>query len=281
MVLSSLGALDKKKVTHAGALMFAKDIVRHVPQAMITCALFQGKDKVKILDRKEFAGDVYSNYQNALVYLKSKLNTEFIIKGGGPRTEVLELPEEALRETILNAVAHRNYFLTGGIHIYIFADRVEFVSPGGLVKGMSKKDLGKKSLSRNQLLFGLMQRMDLVEEIGSGILRIKQAMKEYKLPAPKIIVEDHWFTVVYKRPELQKDAFQGRSEFESSEKGSEKSSDKIIEMIELNPKITAQEMADQIGISRRAIEKQLSNFKKEGVLKRMGGRKEGFWKIVP
>ena len=90
----------------------------------------------------------------------------------------MELPEVALREAILNAIVHRNYFISGAnIQIYIFSDRVEIVNPGGLVKGLTLKDLGKKSLSRNNLLFGLMQRMNLVEKIGSGILRIKNSLK--------------------------------------------------------------------------------------------------------
>jgi ATP-dependent DNA helicase RecG len=108
-ILKNMGLLKDGYLKNAGVLLFCKKITAFLLNATITCVLFQGRDKYKILDRKEFEGDLYSNYQDAFTYLQSKLNTEYIIKGG-PREEKLELPESALREAILNAIAHRNYF---------------------------------------------------------------------------------------------------------------------------------------------------------------------------
>jgi ATP-dependent DNA helicase RecG len=210
-ILKNLELVKDSNIRNAGVLFFCEKVTRFFLNATITCVLFQGKDKYKILDRKEFESDIFSNYLDALNYLRSKLNTEYIIKGG-PREEKLELPEEALREAILNAIAHRNYFLNSNIQIYIFSDRVEITNPGGLPAGMSYSDLGKKSMPRNFLLFGLMQRMNLVEKIGSGILRIKNAIEEYKLEEPLIEVNENWFTIIFKRPELQKESFEGRKD---------------------------------------------------------------------
>jgi len=70
------------------------------------------------------------------------------------------LPEDALREAIVNAIAHRDYRSTANIQIYIFQDRVKIVNPGGLAGGIKLKDLGKKSIPRNSLLFGIMHRME-------------------------------------------------------------------------------------------------------------------------
>lgn len=178
-ILENLYLLKDGCLKNAGVLLFSNKITKFFLQATMTCVLYQGTTKYKILDKKEFDEDLYSNFKNAIVYLQSKLNTEFIIKGG-PREERLELPEEALREALLNAIAHRDYFVSGAnILVETYSDRVEITNPGGLVSGMAKKDLGKKSLSRNNLLFGLMQRMELVEKVGSGIVRMKNAMKEY------------------------------------------------------------------------------------------------------
>ncbi|HID26647.1 MAG TPA: hypothetical protein EYP22_02220 [Methanosarcinales archaeon] len=58
-------------------------------------------------------------------------------------------------------------------------------------------DLGKRSLSRNNLLFGLMQRMVLVEKVGSGIVRMKNAMKEYGLDGPHFDINNNWFTIIF------------------------------------------------------------------------------------
>lgn len=293
-LLDNLELLEGKYLRNAGVMLFCKKITKHIRNATVSCIVFQGTTKYKIIDSKEFAGNLYANYEDVINYLKSKLNTEYIIKGG-PREEVLELPEDALREALLNAMGHRNYFLTGNIQVYIFSDRVEFVSPGGLVSGMKMSDLGKKSMPRNVLLFGLLQRMDLVEKAGSGILRIKQSIKDYRLPASKIEVDENWFTVTFIRPDLQKQSYEERKGLdvrwvevggspESSPKGAPKSSPKteeeIIRLIQGNNRITTQIMADTLGLTKRAILKQIDKLKKRGILKRVGPAKGGYWKIL-
>lgn len=214
--------------------------------------------------------------------MQSKLNTEYIIKGG-PRQEVLEIPEDALREAILNAIVHRDYFVRGAnIQINIFSDRVEIISPGGLVKGITLKDLGSKSLSRNNLLFGLMQRMDLIEKSGTGFLRIKKALKKYKLDKPIIETDKNWFTLIFKRPDLQKMTIRERLEGseKSSEIGSEKSSEKILKLIKENNKISAREIAQSLGITSRAVEKQIASLKITKKLGRIGSAKGGYWEVL-
>ena len=153
-ILKNLEIFDNDKLKNAGVLLFCNKVSKFFLNAVITCVLFLGNDKINILDRKEFEGDLYSNYQSVIDYIKSKLNTEFLIKTAGPREEKLELPEEAIKEALLNSIAHRDYFSNAEIQVYIFKNRLEIVNPGGLVPGIKISDLGKKSLSRNKLLFG-------------------------------------------------------------------------------------------------------------------------------
>src|SRR3989344_242256 len=226
-ILKNLELLEDKKLKNAGVLLFCNNVTRFFLNAQITCALFLGRDKVNILDKKEFYGDLHSNYNQVMEYIKSKLNTEYLIKTVGPREERLELPEEALREALLNAIVHRDYFSNAEIQVYIFKDRLEIVNPGGLVPGIRLSDLGKKSLSRNKLLFGLLSRMSLVEKAGTGILRIRNAMKDYKLEHPKIETDGKWFAIIFKRPDLQKESYEQRFYGEeSSQKSSQKRSQK-------------------------------------------------------
>ena len=293
-ILNNLEILEGRHLKNAGVLLFCKTITKHIRQATIICSVFQGTDKYKIIDSKEFASDLYSNYTEALNYLKSKLNTEYIIKGG-PREEVLELPEEALREALLNAIAHRNYFMTASIQVYIFSDRVEFVNPGGLVSGFKLSDLGKRSMPRNILLFGLMQRMDLVERIGSGILRIHNAMKEYRLPAPVIEADADWFSVTFKRPDLQIQTFEERSRpvdrpidgvkdmvndrVKDRIKLLSVQEKRIIKLITANPKITALELAAALKINERNTRAHLAKLGKKNLLTRAGSDKSGYWQV--
>ena len=110
------------------------------------------------------------------------------------------LPESALREAIVNVIAHRDYRSTANVQVYIFQDRVEIVTPGGLPAGMREEDLGSKSVPRNPLLFGMLYRMKLVEQIGSGIRRIHDACSEYGVAEPVINISPDWLTVTFPRP---------------------------------------------------------------------------------
>jgi ATP-dependent DNA helicase RecG len=83
--------------------------------------------------------------------------------------------------------------------VSIFKDRVEIVNPGGLPAGLTRKDLGKRSLPRNPLLFSILYRMGLVEQIGSGIRRIQNLCQEYKILPAQINCDENWFSLSLKR----------------------------------------------------------------------------------
>jgi ATP-dependent DNA helicase RecG len=186
-------------MTHAGAWLLAHDIQKFNISADVACALFMGTDKVRILDRRGFNGDVYSMIDDVVAWILSKINVEYIIKHV-KREERPELPEEALREAVVNALAHRDYRSTANVQIYIFKDRIEIVSPGGLPAGMTEADLGVKSIPRNPLLFGVLYRMDVVEHIGSGIRRIRNLCREYGVAEPETEVSESWVTTIFTRP---------------------------------------------------------------------------------
>jgi len=99
-----------------------------------------------------FHSDVYSMIDEVVAWILSKINVGYIIEHV-KREKRPELPEEALREVIVNALAHRDYRSTANVQVYIFKDRIEIVSPGGLPAGMTEADLGTKSVPRNPLLF--------------------------------------------------------------------------------------------------------------------------------
>ena len=197
-VLENLHLVKDSAMTHAGAWLLADDITRFTMQAGVTCAVFRGRSKTHILDRKEFKGNLYSIFHEVMGYFQAKLNSALIPNAEG-RDERLELPESALREAIVNAIAHRDYRSTANVQVYIFQDRVEIVTPGGLPAGMREKDLGSKSVPRNPLLFSMLYRMKLVEQIGSGIRRIRDACSEHGVGEPAIEVSPDWLTVTFSR----------------------------------------------------------------------------------
>ena len=187
VALENLHLLEGGIMTHAGAWLLAEDITRYTLTADVTCAVLRGVTNTHIIDLKNFTGDICAIYDDCIAYMQAKLNTALIPHAHG-RDERLELPEDALREAMVNAIAHRDYRSAAKVQVHIFYDRLEIVTPGGLPAGMREEDLGIRSVPRNPLLFGMFHRMGMVEQIGSGIRRIRQECRDYGVEEPVIEV---------------------------------------------------------------------------------------------
>ena len=252
-------------------LFFGKEPESIFDKALIRCIAFQGQDKRFITDDKFFGGNLYRQYIQAMQWLRGKLNVRYDIEGqgGGPRKEIWEIPETVFKEAIINALSHRDYYDKGAlIHIEVFDDRVEISNPGGLVSAIPESEFGKRSHSRNPLIFGLFARMHLVEQVGSGVGRIQNLMKEAALPEA-LFLKEGIFTVILKRPSEK-----------SSEKTSEKTSEKILELLKTNSSLTADEIAVSIGVSVRTVKRNLKQLQTDKKLRREGSDKSGLWIVL-
>ena len=108
---------------------------------------------------------------------------------------------EALREAVINAVVHRDYSEKGAnVMLEIFDNRIEISNPGGLVKGLRPEEVGKKSMLRNALLAGLLNRIRYIEKMGTGIEKMQKLMKKAGLP-PVEFEFTSFFTAIFKRPD--------------------------------------------------------------------------------
>ena len=195
-LLKNLNLLTDGTINNAGMLFFSKNVKYYYPNAIISCFLYADTGRIEIIDSKEFTDDLLSNLDNAYKYLISKLNTAIIIKGELRHRTKLELPKDALREAIINAMIHRDYFFPQNIQINISPDRVEIVNPGKLL--FPKEELGKISAHRNPILVDLVHRLGFIEKAGSGINRMKKLMKEDDL---KIEFEfGTYFSTIFHRP---------------------------------------------------------------------------------
>jgi ATP-dependent DNA helicase RecG len=201
-MLRNLGCVVKvdnqSLFTNTGVLFFAKDPIGFIPQAIIICALYKGIEKVTVLDRKDLTGNIIASIEEAILFLKKYLKLRYEITSIR-RKEILEIPEVAMREAIVNAVCHRDYFEKGAnVMVEIFDDRVEISNPGGLAKGLSLEDFGTRSLTRNPTIASLLHRTNYIERMGTGINRIRLALKEAGLPEPEFKMSG-FFTVIFRR----------------------------------------------------------------------------------
>jgi ATP-dependent DNA helicase RecG len=190
---------DRLCFTNAGALFFRTNdedvLFRH---AGVVCALYKGTDKAYILDVKELNGDIVSNVDDAMVFLKKHLRVSYRIESL-QRENILELPEDTLREAVVNAVCHRDYFEKGArVMVEIYDDRVDVVSPGGACKGITRENFGTVSITRNSILASMFYRIGYIEQMGTGIMRMKNAAREAELAEPEFELAN-FFKVTFKR----------------------------------------------------------------------------------
>ena len=263
---------------NASVLFFGKSPETFFEKAVVRCVAFEGTNKVQIIDDKKWGGALMHQYHQAMQWLKTKLNVRYKIEGSGPREEIWEIPEIALKEAIINALSHRDYYDKGGrIIIELFDDRVEITNPGGLVSAISAEEFGSKSHSRNPLLFGLFERIDMVEQVGSGINRIKDEMKKAGLPKP-VFKTEGLFTIVFYRSLEKKDPI--KDLIKDPIKLLSKNESQIIEILNDKPEITIRELSIILEINERNTRKNIDKLKNKNLIVRIGSRKTGYWKII-
>lgn len=278
LVLSSLRAIDQGVINNAGAMMFSANIGLKIPHAECILAAFKGADRVHIYDRKDMRDDLLTQFNEAIAFLIKHLNVRSEIRGVN-RHDIYELPLDALREAVVNAIIHRDYAFRGtSIYVMVFDDRVEIESPGGLPFGITQQTFGKASIRRNPIIADLFHRMGKVECMGSGIKRMRELMLRAGLKKPVFEVDSFFRAIFYRDSKYSLKGGDLRLVDRLVDRLAE-SQRKILSLISKNPYISKQELSKEIAISTTAIDKNIRTLKQKGLLKRMGSAKGGHWEI--
>ena len=189
--------------TAAGIVLLAKDPTAVFPQCRIAANAYGGTEKGEPIDRRDIRQPLPRAIQETIDFLIRNMRHTQTVRGFA-RVEVDEYPYEALREAIINAVAHRDYEIRGAsIRIEKYADRISILSPGlpppplTLAKLRSLKYL---PCSRNPNIARALSYFERIEEQGDGLRRMIAAMKDVGLPTPEFSINDGHFTVIFRGP---------------------------------------------------------------------------------
>ena len=180
--------------TIAGVLVFHQEPQKHIKQSDVECVRFKGNDVSDyIIDRKNanlgLKGPLYSIVDQVEQFVVKHMNLSSKIVGFG-RIEYPEYPMEAIREMIVNAVVHRDYDIRGqNMRVFMFDDRIEVYTPGGLPRGISLEKIRKgesQSKLRNPVLMEVFKDLGrrYVEKLGTGIRKIILAARDHGVPDP-------------------------------------------------------------------------------------------------
>lgn len=153
-------------------------------------------------------------------------------------------------------------------------NRVEISNPGGLPRGLSEKDFGKRAVRRNQIIASLLHRIDFVENMGTGINKIRAMLKSTGLPPPRFEFGD-FYTVIFLR-----DQYVSQPAEKSSGKTTGKTSLQILKIISEQPTLTIPEIAKMIKKSDSAAERAVRKLREADLVKRIGPAKGGYWLVV-
>jgi ATP-dependent DNA helicase RecG len=201
-------------------------------------------------------------------------------------------PSQAIREMLLNALVHRIY-MGAPVQMRVFDNQFSIWNEGILPNGLSIEDLKKdhNSRPRNPIIANACFLAGYIDAWGRGTLKIINTCAEYGLPQPSIIEKNGGIevTVLASNEDVQivnevSNAGLVKELVKELVKGLVKdltaNQIKLLELIDTRPNVTKQEMAKHIGISTTAIDNNIKTLKSKGLLERVGGRKDGYWKIV-
>ena len=197
---------DQLHPTLAGLLMFGKYPQEFFPQLMITFVQYYGTVEgertprgERFLDNQRFEGTILDMLRDTETHVLAAMRKASLIDGL-LRRDIPEYPLEALREALANAVAHRDYspYARGSyIQVRMFANRLEVQSPGGLFGNVNVDNLEDEHSTRNSRLMRMMEDLHLVENRGSGVKAILQALREANLEPPRFNDRRSSFQVIF------------------------------------------------------------------------------------
>lgn len=254
--MKNLGILTSDDLyTNMGLLV--SDECKH----SIKFAVFQGTDKLVFKDRKEFTGSLFNQlidaYKTIDFYNGTRATFQDLL-----RIDERDYPEDAIREALLNAIVHRDYTFSGSTFINLYSDRLEIISLGGLVSGLSLEAamLGA-SQPRNEKLASLFYRMKLIEAYGTGISKIMSCYKGLQVQ-PKFENVEGAFRVTLPNIHAQEMGIVNEKYLP------------ILELFENEKEITRSDIEESLGIGTTHAINILKEMLEQGLITKVGSGRQ-------
>ena len=251
----TLGLVNNDNYTNLGLLL--SDQCAHTTKI----AVFNDAERTVFRDSKEFGGSIFKQFEDTINYLALCNKTSSVIKGV-VRTDTRDYHEEAIREALLNALVHRDYGFSGSIIINVNDDKMEFISIGGLVPGLTTEDIRLGiSQPRNKKLAEIFHRLRLIESYGTGIRRIFK-LYESCSAKPEIEVTQSAFKIVL--PNMNETAVEENASRVTNQMR------RVLDYIDENGKITEDEIGRLLGVKRTRIFTLTKEMRELGLINAVG-----------
>lgn len=296
-ILGKLHLLTDGVPNNAAAVLFSTNIYAY-PQFKLRLARFVGNNKNEFIDNIRAEGNIFDLLDAGMSFFFKHLSQNGKIVGF-ERKEQLEIPAEALREALINAICHRQYEkynLTIGISIY--DDRVEIENPGRLPQQLTVESIREPHISYpyNPIIAEVLFKTTFLENWGSGVGRIIDKCKECNLQEPEWSVNGGFVTVTFKRPindtnEPINDTNEPTNDtngpindtnelINDTNEPINKKQQLIMQLIISDPYITQNAISQELGLSIITIKRHMKEMKDKQIIKYVGNKKSGHWEII-
>ena len=248
------------------------DLVSDENGVSLAVCTFKGNNKENYDKRNEYGGrSILESYKDVINYCES-LNDTYIDVSSRPRKEKRMFVNAAFEEAWINACVHNRWDTGISPQVYLFDDRMEIVSEGGIPEGMSKDDF-LEGVSRpvNPALMDIFKACGIVERSGHGVPEVVKAYgkEAYKFAEGRITV-----TIPFDKTGFNTDSNQNSIE------NLTKTEKEVLEIISKDSNVTSSSLASALGISGRMAQKYLRSLKDKGIIERIGSDKTGHWSVV-
>ena len=274
-VLTHLSLAKANKLKNAAYILFSANPWHLFPGARINCVFYNGVKAVKpAITQSVLEEDTISQINNAVAFVLGRINRVMPRRDTDTAPESpFELPTAAIREAIVNAVAHRDYNSTALTQIALFDDRLEIRNPGELPRGLMPEQLKDvhTSIPRNPLITDVLYRADLMNRSGTGTTDMVHLCNEWGLPEPDFLQEgDQWVVRFWRDRITEKFLREGGC-----------SSRQITGMLAARHrrKVTTREYMISTNCKRTTAKRDLDDLVNSGLLTRCGQGRGAFYKF--
>lgn len=243
---------------------------------------YLGTNKLELLENLEYGNRCLITATQKILDRLDVENTTYAKIEYFGRKEQEKIDSKALKEAVINAIVHNDYSYGNSPIIELYSDRIEITSAGGLPQELSQEEfLEGVTAPRNKELIRVFKDVDLIENIGSGVLRILDA---YDKSCFKFM--DHFLRVSFKYKENPFEYDQETTQETTLKTTQEnyailnETQQNIIKLIKNQPSITQKEIAKELNITRDGVKYNMNVLKELGIVVREGSTKKGNWKIL-
>lgn len=294
------GPKENRLLRNVVAMMFCEKPSKFFPYTQIDVVTFpNGKmNDPNNFTEITFKGSVPQMIKQTMDYIKSNVLKEHVrkISGRQEAERFWNYPYDAIEEAVVNSVYHRDFLQHEPIEITIEPNGISILNCPGPDRSISKEDIKKGDMLksrryRNRRLGDFLKELDLTEGRSTGVPTIQKKLAENGSPRATFETTDDRLTFLVIIPvhegcnessETSSETQSKSSETNSKSSGvRQKTTDKILELIKHDSKITALQIAMELGISTRGVEKNLRLLRESGIIKRIGSPTfGGYWEIT-